>query len=360
LTVKHSLTPSSTKKYLYSLLLQMPLATILLLTPAQAARLESWKLNPTQTQLDFTTDEGVRPRAQLIQNPTRLVIDLPGIRLGRSQVTQSFSGNIRSLRVGQPEPNTARIVIELAPGYTIDPGKVRFQGTTDQRWSVQLPTPERITAQIPGRPVLFPNAPVPIPVPPAPKQPDVATPIPPRGKTVVVIDPGHGGPDPGAVGIGGIKEKEIVLDISKRVEALLEQQGVQTVMARSQDVNVELEPRVALANRLNSTVFVSIHANAINLSRQDINGLETYYYSTGYNLARTIHQSVLQATGIPDRGVRSARFYVIRNTRMPSVLVEVGFVTGRDDAKRLRDLEYRQKMASAIARGILRYLGRSA
>jgi N-acetylmuramoyl-L-alanine amidase len=357
--VKHSLMLFPTKKYLYSLLLQIPVATMLLLAPAQAARLESWKLNPTQTQLDFTTDEGVRPRAQLIQNPTRLVIDLPGIRLGRSQVTQSFSGNIRALRVGQPEPNTARIVVELAPGYTIDPRAVRFQGTTDQRWSVQLPAPERITAQAPGRPVLFPNAPVPIPVPPAPKQPDVATPIPPRGKIVVVIDPGHGGPDPGAIGIGGLQEKEIVLDISKRVETLLAQQGVQTVMSRSQDVDLDLEPRVDLANRINSTVFVSIHANSINMSRPDINGLETYYYSTGYNLARSIHQSILQTTGIPDRGVRSSRFYVLKNTRMPSVLVEVGFVTGRDDAQRLRDSEYRQKMASAIAQGILRYLGRS-
>ncbi len=359
--MKHSLTPLATQKYLYSLLLQIPIATILLMAPAQAARLESWRLNPTQTQLDFTTDEGVRPRAQILQNPTRLVIELPGIRLGRPKTTQSYSGTIRSIRVGQFDRDTTRIVIEFAPGYTIDPSQVKFQGATDQRWSVQLPMPKQITTQNPGSkpPVLFPNAPVPVPVSPAPQDPEVVAPAP-RGKTVVVIDPGHGGPDPGAIGIGGLQEKELVLDIGKRVEALLEQQGVQTVMARSQDTNVELEPRVALANRLRSTVFVSIHANSINLGRQDISGLETYYYGTGYRLAQTIHQSVLETTGIPNRGVRRARFYVLKNTTMPSVLVEVGFVTGRDDARKLVTSTYRQQMATAIARGILRYLGRRA
>jgi N-acetylmuramoyl-L-alanine amidase len=175
---------------------------------------------------------------------------------------------------------------------------------------------------------------------------------------VVVIDPGHGGPDPGAVGISGLQESGTVLDIGRRVQAGLEKSGVQVVMTRTtNDVDVDLQPRVDLAERANATVFVSIHANSISLSRPDISGLETYYYQSGLDLARTIHRNVLQGTGIEDRGVRSARFYVLRRTSMPSVLVEVGFVTGRSDAARLTDSAYRQRMADSIARGILEYLG---
>jgi N-acetylmuramoyl-L-alanine amidase len=113
---------------------------------------------------------------------------------------------------------------------------------------------------------------------------------------------------------------------------------------------------VQLANRLNANLFVSIHANAISMSRPDVNGVETYYYSSGRALAQTIQNSILQATGAPNRGVRRARFYVLRHTAMPAVLVEVGFVTGRDDAPRLADASYRELMAQAIARGILQYV----
>jgi N-acetylmuramoyl-L-alanine amidase len=175
-----------------------------------------------------------------------------------------------------------------------------------------------------------------------------------------VIDPGHGGPDPGAVGIGGLQEKGIVLDIGTKVAALLQQQGVQTLLTRSDDRDLDLEPRVQMAEQANATVFVSIHANAISLSRTDISGLETYYYQSGQELAQTIHQTILQGVGISDRGVRTARFYVLRKTSMPSVLVEVGFVTGQDDAARLSNPAYRTQMATAIARGILQYLQRTA
>jgi N-acetylmuramoyl-L-alanine amidase len=111
--------------------------------PAQAARLQFWRFDATQNRLDFTTDEGVQPRAQLIANPTRLVIDLPGIRLGRPAVTEPVSsGAIRSLRVGQYDATTTRMVVELAPGYTIDPNQVKFQGNSAQQWSIQLPNPQ--------------------------------------------------------------------------------------------------------------------------------------------------------------------------------------------------------------------------
>jgi N-acetylmuramoyl-L-alanine amidase len=196
-----------------------------------------------------------------------------------------------------------------------------------------------------------------IPVPP-PSRPIGSPPLPriPAGRQVVVIDPGHGGPDPGAVGIGNIYEKEIVLDVARQVAANLEQQGIAVVMTRQADVDLDLQPRVDIAEQVNATVFVSIHANAISMSRPDINGLETYYFDSGISLAQSIHQGVLETTGTRDRGVRKARFFVLRQTSMPSVLVETGFVTGSEDVANFNNPTYRSRLAQGIALGIARYL----
>jgi N-acetylmuramoyl-L-alanine amidase len=175
-----------------------------------------------------------------------------------------------------------------------------------------------------------------------------------------MIDPGHGGRDPGAVGIGGLKEKDINMAISQRVAARLEQNGIRAVMTRSDDRELGLSPRVSMAERANANLFVSIHANAISMSRPDVNGFETYYHSMGYGLARSIQDSVLSRVNIRDRGVRRANFYVIRYTSMPAVLVETGFVTGREDAARFRNIAERDRIADAIADGILNYVRRTA
>ncbi|MEG4120674.1 N-acetylmuramoyl-L-alanine amidase [Microcoleus sp. N9_B4] len=583
------------------------LSVFLLAGAAEAARLQSWRFDASENRLYITTEGGVQPKAQLIFNPMRLVIDLPGTSLGRPSVSKPLSGAIESVRVGQFDNNTTRIVVEIRDGFTIDPQQVKFRGISPSEWTVDLPTPVRGETQNPisepggerlsvepsasqaqsgeatvvqnvqvtadgflvrtagGRPqinfqqsragdiatldiegaslapalsnqqpqtngkhgvdkievrqlptdppvtrvtlrmkspntqwrasvsnlggvVLLPgsvrqpsvsrsltvapparqsqgnlarvqsidlasngtqlvvrtdrqvsytsgwdqgsraywiriassslageipqldaNSPVSFTASqedaetvviwvqprsgvevgrvtrPNPQllslqlrsnasaqQPLTRTPslqplprssvgtgdLPQASnrRAVVAIDPGHGGRDPGAVGIQGIQEKEIVLDISFQVARLLEQQGVQAVMTRTDDSEIDLEPRVSLAERVNATLFVSIHANAINMSRPDISGIETYYFNNGQDLARVIHASILEGTGATDRRVRQARFYVLRKTSMPSVLLEVGFVTGAEDAARLSDPAYRSQMAASIARGILFYL----
>ena len=192
--------------------------------------------------------------------------------------------------------------------------------------------------------------------PPSSPSPRTPTPARRQGEVLIMIDPGHGGRDPGAVGRNGLQEKEINTFIARRLQRTLEQRGYRTAMTRTQDVEVDLQPRVDIAERANATIFVSIHANAISLSRPEVNGLETYYFSTGRNLARAIHSSVLRSTDMRDRGVRQARFYVLRNTSMPAVLVETGFVTGREDAARFQSMAAREQIADAIAQGIIDYL----
>jgi N-acetylmuramoyl-L-alanine amidase len=487
------------------------LSIFLFSAAAQARQLLSWRFDTNQNRLVFTTDSGVQPKAQLIANPTRLVIDLPGISLRRS-ANQQLRGGIREIRVGQIDNQTTRIVIELAPGYTVDPQQVKFRGASPTQWSVDLPTPQRVAPSSPplppGRPQPFPSntppsnnqsslevppllglPPRPVPasnaeqlatiqsveltnngtqlliradrgvratstwdarenayrisipsarladqvrgpqldassplsrvlirqedsdtvvilvqpgtgvqigelnqlndqllalqvqqrkpvgssvssitvpppdrttpvVPPNRTMPPEVLPRVPNGRIVVMVDPGHGGPDPGAVGIGGLQEKGVVMAIAQQVATILDRQGVQAVLTRTGDYDFDLEPRVAMAERMNATLFVSIHANSIDLSRPDISGLETYYYSSPSSgrLAQMIHNSILQGVDIQDRGIRTARFYVLRKTTMPSVLVEVGFVTGREDAAKLSNPAYQSQMAQAIARGILQYL----
>jgi N-acetylmuramoyl-L-alanine amidase len=170
-----------------------------------------------------------------------------------------------------------------------------------------------------------------------------------------MIDPGHGGKDPGAIGIGGLREKDVILPISQQVAALLQQQGIQAVMTRSDDRFISLEGRVQMARQARATLFVSIHANSLSLRRPDVNGVETYYFSS-QRLAQEIHYSMLQSLNVRDRGVRRARFYVLRNNSIPAVLVEVGYVTGAGDAPKLASPAFQRQMAEAIARGILLYI----
>jgi N-acetylmuramoyl-L-alanine amidase len=610
-------------------------------TAATAARLQSWRFDPNANRLDFATDENIQPRVQLLPNPVRLVVDLPGVRLDRPTLNQGYSAAVKSIRVGQFDPQTARIVVELSPGYTVDPQQVKVNINADASWSINLPTPQLVanpsdnagTASTPLATPRNPNTSV-LPSPalnnviagntsttlddilvtpegvflktrqaisgaqvmrsqgrreiyidlngvavtaplarneyrisyhgiqrvsirqlstqplvtritlrvnrnspdwfansrfggvailpnggaralPDAKQPpstislalggatvpevptsnpisslpsggsqniatlqnialggsqlliqadrpvyystawegsryritvrgaqwstnirspqtgfgsaitDIAlrqegqnatifvTPTPGvrfgsisrsgsqnillgfnrlgdsasnpsatifqpnalpntgypsptlspvNGRRVVVIDPGHGGTDPGAIGIGGLRETNITLPISLEVMRLLQQQGLQVYLTRSDESReVDLPPRVALAKQVRADVFVSIHANSINLSRPDINGTETYYAPgavAGKELAQTILNSITRSVNISSRGLHSARFYVIRNTTMPATLIETGFVTGAEDAPKLRDPGFQRQMAAAIAQGIIEFLNR--
>ncbi|MFO7030938.1 N-acetylmuramoyl-L-alanine amidase [Limnospira fusiformis CCALA 023] len=200
-----------------------------------------------------------------------------------------------------------------------------------------------------------PPSSLPLPFPP-PNRPSPQPPVGrnPNSRVSVVIDPGHGGSDPGAVGVGGIREKDVVISISLQVQQILEQNGVNVVMTRTDDRTIDLEPRVSLANRVGAVAFVSIHANAA--YRAGATGVETFYHQTGYSLAQYIQNSILANFSLHNRGVKQARFYVLRNTTMPSALVEVGFLTNPNDARLLADPAQRTRMAQAIAQGILQYL----
>lgn len=173
-----------------------------------------------------------------------------------------------------------------------------------------------------------------------------------RGFQTVVIDAGHGGHDRGGIEGQVIPEKEIALDTAQRLEKLLKRAGFRTVMTRPNDEFVSLPGRVAMANAYENAVFVSVHYNS---SRNlDAHGFETYYYhGAGYPLAARIHRNLLASIQTEDRGVRRRGFYVIRNTRIPAVLCECGFLTNMQEGNAALQTGYRQKVAEAIARALV-------
>jgi N-acetylmuramoyl-L-alanine amidase len=196
--------------------------------------------------------------------------------------------------------------------------------------------------------------------------------------SLVVLDPGHGGQDSGAM-CGNVLEKDLALDVARRVDRLLQAQGLATLMTRVGDGYVSLADRVALANRARDCVFVSIHFNEGN--KPVSSGVETYYAAhqstTGtslvswlpflqqassespntesQNLAGLVQDSLIVRTQSVNRGIKAEQFFVIANVRYPAVLVEGGFLTNKEDIARIGSEDYREQLAAAISEGVLNY-----
>jgi N-acetylmuramoyl-L-alanine amidase len=191
----------------------------------------------------------------------------------------------------------------------------------------------------------------------APQQPPVTRPGPLRAKALVVIDAGHGGHDPGTISAGGLYEKGINLEVATRVAGLLQQRGVSIIMTRQDDRYIELEERADIANRRSADLFVSIHSDS-NPNRS-LQGFTVYVAraasSEAHRVAGEINQA-MAATGAESHGIREADYKVLVNTSGPAVLVELGYLSNTQDAARLRDGAYQNRLAQAIANGILAYL----
>ena len=174
------------------------------------------------------------------------------------------------------------------------------------------------------------------------------------GKQSVVIDAGHGGSDTGAIG-GGIYEKDITLDVAKRVEKILKQKGYDVKMTRSQDSTVSLQERVDISEDYEPDIFVSIHVNSS--VKPEINGIETHYYhQESLALAQIVHSSFASAIQANDRGLFKCKFYVINHTTAPAILIEIGFISNATERGQLTGEKRKQATAQSIADGIQKYL----
>ncbi len=169
----------------------------------------------------------------------------------------------------------------------------------------------------------------------------------------VVIDAGHGGHDNGGQW-GRVYEKHLALDTAYRLESKLKSMGYQTVMTRRSDSFISLPQRVSAGNSYRNAIFVSIHYNYT--WKQDVSGLETFYSNEeSRRLAQCVQSSLIRRTRTVDRSAKYARFYVIRNSKLPAILVEGGFVSNADERSRMKSAWFRESIAQGIVDGIQRY-----
>jgi len=169
--------------------------------------------------------------------------------------------------------------------------------------------------------------------------------------TTVVIDAGHGGYDRGGIPGQRVSEKDMTLDVARRLRSVLAASGYRVVMTRDSDVFVPLGVRTAIANSTRNAIFVSVHFNSA--PRSSAGGIETYFYNRqSLSLASAIHHYVAGGAPSENRGVRRRGYFVLRRTNMPSVLVECGFLTSPTESSYIQNASYRQKLAEEIAAGV--------
>lgn len=315
--------------------------------------------------------------------PERLYLDLEGVWVGTryAEGVPVGDGLLRGVRIGQNTERAARVVLDL-------------QNYARHR-VMMLTHPDRLVIDVYGSRMLArAPGPAPGPVTEPPRLPaDLRIP------QTIVLDPGHGGSDPGAIGVGGLREKDVTLRLALALESRLRARGFSVVMTRNGDRTLSLEERTAIAEGSDGDVFVSLHANAA--PRRALHGIETYYPDANHErhslrvaarengvsrsqlnaLQRTLaklrvgevspqsrrlaeHVQQELVTGlpreyrpVPDLGVKKGPFYVLFLSSMPSVLVESGFVTHAAEAKRLRDDRYVAALAEQIAVGLSAYRG---
>jgi N-acetylmuramoyl-L-alanine amidase len=178
----------------------------------------------------------------------------------------------------------------------------------------------------------------------------------------VVIDPGHGGKDVGATGASGQYEKDFTLNLATKLRDILEQEEqLEVHMTREEDTFISTEDmyRPRFANELDADIFISIHGNTYEDPK--VSGTEAYYYHQRFrSFAEIIYDKVAASTGFQDRGVKRNDFFVVKNTDMPSVLLEIGYLTNPVEEQRMLEDDFQQSTAEAIRDGVKEYLGLDA
>lgn len=275
-------------------------------------------------------------------------------------------GAVKGIRLGEHEDYT-RIAIDTSglTGYYKKLStdgmnlKITVKGTMAEEPDTPATSTPSQTPKPTGTPTAKPSAsPTPTPTP---------TPTPEahlKGEKIIVLDAGHGGRDPGAVythdGVD-YQEKVINLAVAKKVKDILEREGIRVEMTREGDTFPELTKRPEFANKLGAAMFVSIHTNSIE-GRNDVTGIEVYYSKTNNSdrygltskkLATDVYKNLIKNTGAEQRGVKTEQHAVTRRSEMPAILIELGFITNKEETLKLYSEEYQDLLAKAIAAAII-------
>ena len=324
---------------------------------------------------------------QSADHPKRLFIDVSGVTLPENKVGDlgiSVPGVMR-VRSGQHDPSTARFVLDLSG----DSKAYIFENQDRQGFEITISADATYVAEAPSVRDKAPNV-------------DASEPMDVNRFLYkkIVIDPGHGGQDPGAIGKSGLQEKDVTLKISKRVQELLKQQvpNVKVYLTREEDKSLPLAKRTQMANELEADLFISIHVNSS--PNRHTKGVETYYLDTAHdryakrlaarenavdesgvsdlefiladmnmksNTTDSVHLgNVMQTSivnqmgkkyeGVESLGLKNALFYVLLGAKMPAVLIETAFISNRLEERRLKQRQYIDQMAMGIVKGMRRFI----
>ncbi|MEK6693372.1 MAG: N-acetylmuramoyl-L-alanine amidase [Nitrospirota bacterium] len=317
-----------------------------------------------------------------IKEPDRIFFDFKKSRIGEDLQKKTIpigDGILKSVRIGQFSPEVVRVVLDL--------------DSIENFRAFSMENPERLVIDISG--ISKPDI-----------QPQITKETPLYGIRRIVIDPGHGGHDPGAIGKRGLEEKEIVLDIAKKLNGLIKKDmDVEVILTRDSDIFIPLDERTAIANTKEADLFLSIHANAS--PNPNAKGIETYFlnYTTddeanrvaarenqislkrqkeiqrafqtdlektfgdlerdvkrdeSLRFAHMVQNSMIDnlhsSYNVTNHGVKHALFYVLVGAKMPSILAEISFISNHEEERRLASSLYRQKIAESLLAGIKNYL----
>jgi N-acetylmuramoyl-L-alanine amidase len=349
--------------------------------------------NPPYTRVVIDVEGAMQYRVGRLYYPDRLYLDLMGTQLAPQLPGRAFASpddGLNGLRAAQNQPDVVRVVLDLKP--------------LDDYHVFTMSDPSRLVIDIKGAQAQSSPPPPPAAPDSTPKQTSITAMEPKRigsaqeHRWQVVIDPGHGGKDSGAIGPSGVMEKDIVLDIAQRLRALMQREPLWRVtMTRDTDVFIPLEERTAVANAKSADVFVSIHVNAA--ERAELYGTETYFLALATDegamrtaarenattlkqvsdlelilrdlvltskrnesslLAGSVQRALVQApTGGKngrDLGVKHAPFLVLMGAEMPAILVEVAFLSNPAEERRLSEPKSREQAAQAILAGLKEFI----
>lgn len=280
--------------------------------------MERWVQETGEIALRMTFSDKTTFESFTMDNPKRLVVDFDDVIYDEETIKEEIStGRVDRLRLAQFSrgPNRLRLVVELNRGtaFRIIPSR----GHTEYVIQIMEPAPLKFG---------------------------------------VLLDAGHGGSDPGAKSVMGYFEKDVNLNVTRILYSILLERGYDVEMTRDGDYFVTLLERSQKANSDLPHIFVSIHSNAIN--KIHYRGAMSFYFQgsiEGYRLAESTLNGLIARTGAENLGVRTANFFVLRETIVPATLIEIGFLTNREEAIMLEDVSYQRRIAEGIADGIDNY-----
>lgn len=330
-----------------------------------------------------------------LDNPDRIVIDINALTRLKNNEQKEFlidDNTVKKVRIGQFDLNTARIVLDLINNFQYE--------------VFALKSPERIVVDVFNSDEIKQSDGVQVAIEAKPIEPshipatDIELDERQNEKHIIVIDPGHGGSHPGAIGPSGLKEKDIVLDVAIKLQKILQNKGYQVYLTREKDIDVPLEDRPLIAAKKEASAFISIHVNsALQKGSTTARGIETYVLNSRYigasakdvadrenkasqfhnyednvlnqiiadleesasigfslDFADIVQKKLVQHTGLSSRGVKQAPFIVLKGVNMAAVLVEVGFISNPEEEKLLKTSEFREKVAQALGESVTEYI----